>query len=57
MDDLDGFAVAYELLLVLDDDLAGRHVTREVVRAVEVVETREGGDTHPVVERHRSPCS
>jgi len=50
LDDLDGLAMANNLLLFLDDNFAGGNIPREVVRAVEVVETGKGGDAHPVIE-------
>jgi len=49
LNDLDALTVADKLRVLLDDDLAP-HIASEVVGAVEVVETIERRDAHPVVE-------
>lgn len=49
LNDLDRLAVAYKLLVLLDDSLTVDR-SDEVVRAVEVIESIEGGYPVPVVE-------
>jgi len=50
LDDHNRLAVADDFLLILDNSLAGE-MANEVVRAVEVVESIEGGDSTVVIER------
>ena len=49
LDNLDRLAMAHKLLVLLDDSLAVDR-SNEVVRAVEVIESIEGGYPMPVVE-------